>query len=103
MGRVNEMTLRIGGSPPLPKYLRCDIGPEHATCDDRKVALESIDRRIGELYRVEDCESILIDLGTWQRCFIALATTRNGSGLSAWNFAECETLTIAMNIRGMYA
>ena len=97
------MKLQFGGSPPLSKCLRCDGGPEHATCADRKTALKDIDRRIGELYGVEDCESILVDLDAWQRCFVMLATVRNGSGVSAWNFAECETLTIATNIRGMYA
>lgn len=57
------MKLQFGGSPPLAEYLRCDVGPTHATCDDRKTVLEDIVRRIGDLYGVEDRESILIDHG----------------------------------------
>lgn len=93
----------IGGVPPLPDELQCMLGPEQLPCDDRESALESVDRRIGELYAIEDRESVLSDLDTWQRCFVGLLfRSDRGCELLRWTYSECENLTLADKICEKY-
>lgn len=97
------MLNEIGGVPPLPQDLRCELGPMQFECDDREAALDSVDRRIGELYAVDDRDSVLSMLDELQHCFVGLAIRDDrGKELNRRTHSECETLTIVIKTREMH-